>query len=142
MQLNIRDFYLSISEETLDKAISFTLNQTTVSVEDIRIIKHSQKLLLQAWKKKKSSSCFDVTMYRYDETELCELVQVFTQSVLQDIRKGDNGWYRGAVAWWLSLLHNFIQQSLNLGSFQVHILLPSCQEFAMVRISDIGPGWK
>ena len=48
MQLNIRDFYLSISEETLDKAISFTLNQTTVSVEDIRIIKHSQKLLLQA----------------------------------------------------------------------------------------------
>ena len=30
MQLNIRDFCLSISEETLDKAISFTLNQTTV----------------------------------------------------------------------------------------------------------------
>ena len=142
MQLNIRDFYLSISEETLDEAISFTLNQTTVSVEDIRIIKHSQKLLLQSWKKKESSSCFDVTMCRYDEAELCELVQVFTQSVLHDIRQGDNGWYRGDVAWWLSLLHNFIQQSLRLGSLQVHILLPPCQKFAMVRISNIGPGWK
>ena len=43
---------------------------------------------------------------------------------------------------WLSLLHNFIQQSLNSDSAQVQTLLAACQRFAMVRISDNGPGWK
>ena len=37
---------------------------------------------------------------------------------------------------WLSLLHNFIQLSLNSGSLQVQILLTMCWRFAMVRISD------
>ena len=32
--------------------------------------------------------------------------------------------------------------SLNSGSAQVQILLVACQRFAMVRISDNGPGWK
>ena len=45
-------------------------------------------------------------------------------------------------ATWLSLLHNFIQQSLNSGSAQVQILLAACRRFAMVKISDNGPGWK
>ena len=44
-----------------------------------------------------------------------------------------------AVVQWLSLLHNFIQLSLNSGSAQVQTL---CRRFAMVRISDNGPGWK
>ena len=47
-----------------------------------------------------------------------------------------------AVVYWLSLLHNFIQLSLNSGSAQVQILLAACRRFAMVRISDNGPGWK
>ena len=46
-----------------------------------------------------------------------------------------------SVVWWLSLLHNFIQQSLNSGSAQVQILLAACRRFEMVRISDNGPGW-
>ena len=48
----------------------------------------------------------------------------------------------GAVVYWLSLLHNFILQSLNSGSAQVQILLTVCWRFAMVRISDNGPSWK
>ena len=40
------------------------------------------------------------------------------------------------ILWWLSLLHNFIQQSLNSDSVQVQILLPVCRRVAMVRISD------
>ena len=42
-----------------------------------------------------------------------------------------------AVEWLLclSLLHNFIQLSLNPGSVQVQILLAVCRRFAMVRIS-------
>ena len=42
------------------------------------------------------------------------------------------------VVWWLSLLHNFIQLSLNSGSAQVQTLLAACRRFAMVRISDNG----
>ena len=41
-----------------------------------------------------------------------------------------------------SLLHNFIQLSLNSNSAQVQTLLAACRRFAMVRISDNGPGWK
>ena len=48
----------------------------------------------------------------------------------------------GIMVQWLSLLHNFIQQSLNSGSAQVQILLVVCRRFVMVRISDNGPGWK
>ena len=51
-------------------------------------------------------------------------------------------WCSGAVVQWLSVLHNFIQRNLNSGSVQVQILLAACQRFAMVRISDNGPGWK
>ena len=42
------------------------------------------------------------------------------------------------VVYWLSLLHNFIQLSLDSGSAQAQILLAECPRFAMVRISDDG----
>ena len=48
----------------------------------------------------------------------------------------------GAVVQWLSLLHNFIQLSLSSGYAQVQTLLAACRRFAMVRISDSGPGLK
>ena len=50
--------------------------------------------------------------------------------------------YRGSVAWWLSLLYNLIQLSLNSGSAQAQILLAAGWRFAMVRISDNRSGWK
>ena len=46
--------------------------------------------------------------------------------------------YHDAMVWWLSLLHNFIQLSLNSGSAQVQTLLTACQRFVMVMISDTG----
>ena len=53
------------------------------------MIKHSRISLLfdleQAWKKKESGSCLDVTMSTNDGAELCELIGVFMQSVLLDI---------------------------------------------------------
>ena len=66
IQLNIKEYYPSVTEETLDIVISLASSHTTVSLEGISIIKLSRKLLLfhleQAWKKKESSGCFDVTM--------------------------------------------------------------------------------
>ena len=46
----------------------------------------------------------------------------------------------GAVVQWLSLLHNFIQQSLKSSFAQVQILLTGCWKLAMVRITDNGAG--
>ena len=44
--------------------------------------------------------------------------------------------------WCIGVLHKFIQQSLNSGLAHVQIMPMACQRFAMVRISDNGPGWK
>ena len=44
----------------------------------------------------------------------------------------------GAVVLWLSLMHYFIQLSLNSVSGPAQILLTTCRRFAMVRISDNG----
>ena len=55
----------------------------------MRIIKLSRKSLLfhleQVWNKKESSCSFDVTMSSYDGAELCKLIGIFTQSLLQNI---------------------------------------------------------
>ena len=48
----------------------------------------------------------------------------------------------GIGIFWLSLLHNFIQECLNSGFMQVQILLAVCHIFVMVRMSDNGSGWK
>ena len=42
-QLDIKEFYPSISEETLNKAINFAEHYTSISQENIRIIKHCRK---------------------------------------------------------------------------------------------------
>ena len=86
--MDIKEYYPSITEGTLDKAISFASNHTAVSLEDIRIMKHSRKSLSfyleQAWEKKAE-----------DGGELCKLIGIFTQSVLQDIiNKEAMGLYR------------------------------------------------
>ena len=42
----MKEYYPSITEKALDKAISFTSNHTAASPEDICIIKHSRKSLI------------------------------------------------------------------------------------------------
>ena len=49
---------------------------------------------------------------------------------------------KNVVVQWLSLLHNFIQLSMNSGSVQIQTLLAACRSFTIVRISDNGPSWK
>ena len=48
--------------------------------------------LEQAGRKTESSSCFDVTMGRHNGAELYELIGIFTQSVLQDIKDTRMQW--------------------------------------------------
>ena len=65
----------------------------------IRTIKHCRNSLLfhhnVEWKKKTTTSCFDVIMGSYDGAEICELVGTFILSKLENIiGKKNTGLYR------------------------------------------------
>ena len=78
-QLDIVEYYPSISEIILHIAINFAKQYTDISEENLRIIKYCHKSLLynnyELWKEKDTDSCFDVTMGNYDGAEVCELVR-------------------------------------------------------------------
>lgn len=99
IQLDIMEFYPSITETILDNAISFAKTHINISDKDLRIIKHCRKSLLyhanEAWKKKDSDTCFDVTMGSFDGAEICELIGCFILFQLITINQKDNqGLYR------------------------------------------------
>ena len=68
--MEIKDFYPSISQATLDNALLFAQEHIQIADDDLRLIKHCRKSLLfnngEVWKKKLSDSPFDVTMGSYD----------------------------------------------------------------------------
>ena len=84
IQLDIKEFYPSITEKSLKNAITFAENYIPISKEDIRIIKHCRKSLLfygnEAWKKKD-----DDTMGSYDGAEVREIIGIYIQSLLINI---------------------------------------------------------
>ena len=77
---DIKDFYPSIKETLLIKAINFAEKLVHITNEDKVIIKHARKSLLydnsEPWMKK-DSGLFDVTMGAYDGAEVCQLVGTF-----------------------------------------------------------------
>ena len=77
---DITDFYPSIKEKLLIKAINFVEKLVHITNEDKVITKHARKSLLynnsEPWMKK-DSGLFDVTMGAYDGTEVCELIGTF-----------------------------------------------------------------
>ena len=80
-------------------ALSFAKQHVEISDKDIRIIKHCRKWLQyhenEAWKKKNSDNCFDVTMGMYDGAEVCEQVSALVLSTLANsIPIGNSGLYR------------------------------------------------
>ena len=80
VQLDIVEFYPSISHELLTNAIQFAKNITEISDQTYETIMHAQKALLfdkDAIWTKKGESLFDVTMGSYDGAEICELVGLF-----------------------------------------------------------------
>ena len=98
LQLDIAEFYPSISEALLSEAICFAENYTVISSQTHRIILHSRKSLLfeseTTWVKKNNPE-FDVTMGAYDGAEVCELVGLFLLSkVKTSFGNLDFGLYR------------------------------------------------
>ena len=98
IQLDIKDFYPSITEKILDNAIEFTKEYTTIIDDNIRIIKHCRKSLLfekdATWVKKGTAGTYDVTMGSYDRAEVCELARIYILSTLAKIDKKSTGFYR------------------------------------------------
>ena len=78
---DICDFYPSITEELLEKALDFTshYNVIEITTDERRIIRHTKKTTLynnnMPWRK--ITSDFDVTMGSFDGAETCELVGLF-----------------------------------------------------------------
>ena len=81
LSFDIVEFYPSITEDLLDKAIAWA--KTIIPIPDnyISIIKHALKSFLfnqeTPWVKRNNDKMFDVTMGSFDGAEICNLVGLF-----------------------------------------------------------------
>ena len=95
----ISEFYPSITDTILDKALLFVKQHHSIPNDNTRLIKHCFKFLLfntnEAWKNKQTESCFDVTMESFNGTKVCKLVGLYILCFLVKlINKKDSGLYR------------------------------------------------
>ena len=98
IKFDIVDFYPSISNDHLLKAINFAKSVTHIQDKFIETILHSRKALLfnknDMWVKKDNPD-FDVTIDSYDRAEACELVGLYTLDILtKEIGHDKIGLYR------------------------------------------------
>ena len=95
---DVCDFYPSISEQRLKKALDYASQFTCITPQDRHIIIHAKKSLLYhqntPWAKKNTNDMFDVTMGSYDGAETCELVGVYMLSLISAKFKDRVGLYR------------------------------------------------
>ena len=97
LQCDIVDFYPSITEDLLNKALQFASEHTTVTTQDKEILYHARQTVLFAngasWAKK--DSLFDVSMGAYDGAEVAELVGLLILNTIKDkLPKLNFGLYR------------------------------------------------
>ena len=97
--LDVVEFYPSITETLLERALDFAGNYVTISDDDQHIILQAKQSLLfnngNPWQKRNTDTLFDVTMGSYDGAETCELVGTYILSQLKEIPYGMNiGLYR------------------------------------------------
>ena len=95
---DIKNFYPSIKEVLLIKALKFAKQLVTIKSKDRETIFHARKSLLyregEPWIKKQSNN-FDVTMGSYDGAEVCELIGIFMLSLIGNKYNPNNiGLYR------------------------------------------------
>ena len=85
---DIVEFYPSISQDLLNRALDFASAYDNITDDERNIIIHAKNSVLvhkqQTWQKK-GDTTFDVTMGSYDGAETCELVASFLLSQLQHL---------------------------------------------------------
>ena len=95
---DVCDFYPSISEDLLLKALDYASKFSTITQQDRHIIIHAKKSLLyhqnSPWTKKNTNDMFDVTMGSYDGAETCELIGTYMISLIASKFKDEVGLYR------------------------------------------------
>lgn len=95
---DVVEFYPSISEALLNRALDFASEHLNISASERQTIINSKHSLLfsegQPWEKRNSASNFDVTMGSYDGAETCELVGCYLLSQLKQIPGIEIGLYR------------------------------------------------
>ena len=105
IQLDIEEFYLSVTEDILENVIVFAKAFISKTDPYPRIVKHCKRYYSLAkkkffskeevWKKKSTKSCFDVTMGSYDGAEIYELAGFYILPHLKTIiNKNEMGLYR------------------------------------------------
>ena len=95
---DVVEFYPSITEALLTRALDFASEDVTISNDDRQTILNAKHSLLfnngQPWEKKTSTTLFDVTMGSYDGAETCELVGYYLLGQLQQLPIIEIGLYR------------------------------------------------
>ena len=95
---DVVEFYPSISEALLIRALDFASEHVNISADERLTIINSKHSLLfskgHPWVKKNSRSNFDVTMGSYDGAETCELVGCYLLAQLKQIPGIEIGLYR------------------------------------------------
>ena len=86
ISFDVVEFYPSISQDLLNRALTFASDYDNITADERNIILHAKNSVLihkqQPWEKK-GNTTFDVTMGSYDGAETCELVGSFLLSQLQ-----------------------------------------------------------
>ena len=95
---DVCEFYPSINEKLLSKALDFASKYRPISRHERDIILHAKRSLLfssdSTWEKKSSNDLCDVTMGSFDGAETCELVGCYLLSLLTDKYGQSIGLYR------------------------------------------------
>ncbi len=95
---DVCEFYPSISQELLMKALDYASRFTTITDQDREIVLHAKRSLLyhqnSPWMKRNAENTFDVTMGSYDGAETCELIGLYMLSLIAPKFKDQVGLYR------------------------------------------------
>ena len=97
ISFDVVQFYPSITEDLLGRALGFASNYATISAADHHVIMDAKQSLLFSnetpWQKRNSNTLFDVTMGSFDGAVTCELVGCYLLSQLTQISDlyGDDG---------------------------------------------------
>ena len=98
ISFDVVEFYPSITDDLLNKALTFASEFEEITEKERHIIVQAKNSLLfnetEAWRKKDSSSNFDVTMGSFDGAETCELVGSYLLSQLPTAYRNNIGLYR------------------------------------------------
>ena len=98
ISFDVVDFYPSITDELLTKALTFASQFDDITEDEKHIIMQAKNSLLfnerEAWQKKDGNPNFDVTMGSFDGAETCELVGAYLLSQLPQRYQNNLGLYR------------------------------------------------